>query len=155
MWLQDFAWTERDISKKLRTRAAKLPENPALASEPIFCFELAIRLFYWSCLVYTYEEASTTLPSKPARHLNVCPANRYMFRRNDCHNFCQPANRFMFGGNSCHNFCRPAYPVQELLSSSGKAIFCMRSCNMSSYLTFRCSHQHFSVDSVSVACSEP
>ncbi|KAK9865737.1 hypothetical protein WJX84_003638 [Apatococcus fuscideae] len=59
VWLQEFAWTEKDVSKKLKTRAAKLPENPALASEPIFCFELAIRLFYWSCLVYTYEEATS------------------------------------------------------------------------------------------------
>ena len=57
VWLQDFAWTEKDVSKKLKTRAAKLPESSSLASEPIFCFELAIRLFYWSCLVYTYEEA--------------------------------------------------------------------------------------------------
>ena len=60
VWLQEFAWTEKDVPRKLKARAAKLPGNAALASEPIFCFELAIRLFYWSCLVYTYEEVRSS-----------------------------------------------------------------------------------------------
>ncbi|KAK9866093.1 hypothetical protein WJX84_001319 [Apatococcus fuscideae] len=57
VWLQEFAWTEKDVERKRKARAAKLPDNPKLATEPMFCFELAIKLFYWSCLVYQYEEA--------------------------------------------------------------------------------------------------
>lgn len=75
VWLQDFAWTEKDVPKKLKTRAAKLPDSSTLASEPIFCFELAIRLFYWSCLVYTYEEASPApVPSRCTCVMAVRPS---------------------------------------------------------------------------------
>ena len=61
VWLQEFAWTEKDVERKRKARAAKLPDNPKLATEPMFCFELAIKLFYWSCLVYQYEEVSSYL----------------------------------------------------------------------------------------------
>ena len=57
MWLQDFAWTVDDLPGKHASRNVKLGNKPSLRQEPIFCFELAIRLFYWTCLVYEIGEA--------------------------------------------------------------------------------------------------
>ena len=58
MWLQDFAWTVDDLPDKYEGRKAKMLNQPALSQEPMFCFELAIRLFYWSCLVYEIGEVN-------------------------------------------------------------------------------------------------
>ena len=50
VWLQDFAWLQSDLPRKLAARQAR-PE------EPMFCFELALKLLYWAALVY-YTEVS-------------------------------------------------------------------------------------------------
>ncbi|GAB4815923.1 hypothetical protein N2152v2_002969 [Parachlorella kessleri] len=44
-WLQDFAWLESDLPAKLRRR-------PVPPSEPMFCFESALKLLYWCHYVY-------------------------------------------------------------------------------------------------------
>lgn len=38
-----------------------VPYNPALAQQPIFCFETMLNLLYWSCFVYAhvYEQVLT------------------------------------------------------------------------------------------------
>lgn len=49
--LQDFAWSESGHERKraaLRGQAALCPQ---LRDEPLFCFETAVKLFYWSTLV--------------------------------------------------------------------------------------------------------
>ncbi|KAK9823190.1 hypothetical protein WJX72_000942 [[Myrmecia] bisecta] len=56
VWLQDFAWTEEDKPRKLAARLAMLPICPAILDEPLFCFETAVKMFYWSALVYRYQE---------------------------------------------------------------------------------------------------
>ena len=43
VWLQEFAWLERDIPRKKEERASSLPpdsyENFCLECEPLWCFE--------------------------------------------------------------------------------------------------------------------
>lgn len=49
IWLQSLAWTEAD-------KPRLLAERPALyAKEPMFCFETALKAFYFSELVYYYD----------------------------------------------------------------------------------------------------
>lgn len=51
VWLQEFAWSERDHRRKLAKRRAQWGHSLQLRTSPMFCFETAIRLFYWSTLV--------------------------------------------------------------------------------------------------------
>ena len=53
--LQQFAWTEEDLERKLERRNTHIRKvNPALTAEPMFCLEHAIKLFFWSVLIYDY-----------------------------------------------------------------------------------------------------
>ena len=64
--LQQFAWAEDDVPRRRAARRAALvpaippsPSPPAAAlsaASPLFCFETAIKLFFWSVLVYAYQE---------------------------------------------------------------------------------------------------
>ncbi|KAL6766611.1 hypothetical protein ACKKBG_A36690 [Auxenochlorella protothecoides x Auxenochlorella symbiontica] len=59
VWLQEFAWTEREIENKKEERSSSLPpgtDTEQLNAEPIWCFETAIKLIYWCFLCYDYEE---------------------------------------------------------------------------------------------------
>jgi len=59
-WLQKFAWTERTLQDRVDRRNV-LPQNDRLLEdEPMFCFETAVKLLYWSGFVYEHEEACTT-----------------------------------------------------------------------------------------------
>ncbi|KAL4431079.1 hypothetical protein ABPG75_006335 [Micractinium tetrahymenae] len=64
VWLQEFAWTEGDVPRKLEERASSLdpscPRNAELAQEPIFCFETAVKAMFWSFLVYDYGERNNS-----------------------------------------------------------------------------------------------
>jgi hypothetical protein len=51
VWLQDFAWTEREHGEKLGERRVQRGCGTQLRSASMFCFETAIRMFYWSTLV--------------------------------------------------------------------------------------------------------
>lgn len=53
-WLQEFAWTERDIARCRALRKAHLgpQQQNVIDREPIFCMETMVRCFYWSLLAY-------------------------------------------------------------------------------------------------------
>ena len=55
-WLQEFAWTEREKPEKLAVRNQTLHGDETLQREPMFCFETALKLFYWTALVYDHKE---------------------------------------------------------------------------------------------------
>eukprot|EP00208_Stichococcus_sp_RCC1054_P005346 CAMPEP_0206142186 /NCGR_PEP_ID=MMETSP1473-20131121/15880_1 /ASSEMBLY_ACC=CAM_ASM_001109 /TAXON_ID=1461547 /ORGANISM="Stichococcus sp, Strain RCC1054" /LENGTH=1445 /DNA_ID=CAMNT_0053537075 /DNA_START=238 /DNA_END=4575 /DNA_ORIENTATION=- len=55
IWLQTFAWSEEGKLRKMRHRARATRFAPQLAAAPMFCFETAMAMFYWSALVYRYE----------------------------------------------------------------------------------------------------
>ncbi|KAK9902044.1 hypothetical protein WJX75_002353 [Coccomyxa subellipsoidea] len=60
VWLQEFAWTEEEKAERLSIRSSSgvCPDtNDGLSKEPMFCFETAMNMLYWSALVYDYEEA--------------------------------------------------------------------------------------------------
>eukprot|EP00884_Botryococcus_braunii_P001515 jgi/Botrbrau1/11364/Bobra.0038s0112.1 len=57
VWLQEFAWTEAELPKKIKDRSRNRPNCSDLQKEPMFCFQTMINCLYWSCLVYDYEEA--------------------------------------------------------------------------------------------------
>lgn len=58
VWLQEFAWTQADKPIKLEARSKMVPDNPNLASQPMFCFETMLNLLYWSCLVYDHKKVN-------------------------------------------------------------------------------------------------
>ncbi|KAL4421963.1 hypothetical protein ABPG77_010986, partial [Micractinium sp. CCAP 211/92] len=62
VWLQEFAWTEADVPRKLAERASTVDpgslQDAQLAKEPMFCFEIAVKAMFWSFLVYDYAERS-------------------------------------------------------------------------------------------------
>ena len=55
-WLQEFCWTSSELPVALRRRNAKLSASKKLAKEPMFCIETAIKLLYFSNLVYTVND---------------------------------------------------------------------------------------------------
>ena len=59
-WLQEFAWTEAEKLQKWKTRAGNLRLTSAalhdLNKEPMFCFESAIKLYYYSHIIYQYHK---------------------------------------------------------------------------------------------------
>ena len=55
-WLQELAWTEKEKPERLDIRNATLPDNEELRQAPMFCFETAIKMAYWSALVYDDKE---------------------------------------------------------------------------------------------------
>ena len=62
--LQQFAWTEPELPRKLAALTAAVGSSSAMyssvAGAPMFCLETAIKLFFWSVLVYSYTEADPT-----------------------------------------------------------------------------------------------
>jgi len=65
VWLQEFAWTEAEIPQKRSERVSSLPEDSfegfCMDCEPLFCFETAVKLMYWSFLAYDAGE----VPNSP------------------------------------------------------------------------------------------
>lgn len=59
-WLQQFSWTEAGKPAKLEQRRRLAREDSAareaLDHEPMFCFETAIKLYYFSHIIYYYEK---------------------------------------------------------------------------------------------------
>ncbi len=47
VWLQEFAWTEKDVPRKRQERASSLPQDSTellrMNSEPMYCFEVGGR----------------------------------------------------------------------------------------------------------------
>ncbi|CAL8466200.1 g5736 [Coccomyxa elongata] len=61
VWLQEFAWTEEEKWAKIERRNRDGPRGQQLAKEPMFCFDNAVHMLYWSALVYEYGEAEKGL----------------------------------------------------------------------------------------------
>jgi hypothetical protein len=57
--LQEFAWTEQSKARKLARRKDTLGACvcPQALNAPMFCFETAIKCFFWSTIMYDYTEA--------------------------------------------------------------------------------------------------
>lgn len=64
-WLQEFAWTEAEKLQKWKKRAGNLRLTSAalhdLNKEPMFCFESAIKLYYYSHIIYQYHKVCPSL----------------------------------------------------------------------------------------------
>jgi hypothetical protein len=56
VWLQEFAWTQKSLPSCLERRNHHLASSAKLAAQSMFCFGTALRLLYWSSLVYDYDE---------------------------------------------------------------------------------------------------
>ncbi|KAK9807450.1 hypothetical protein WJX73_008432 [Symbiochloris irregularis] len=74
VWLQEFAWTEKELPKaKARRNGAQssvvyAPEQVKQVKEqleqmPMFCFQTAMHMWYWSALVYDYKQATESVLS--------------------------------------------------------------------------------------------
>ncbi|KAK9866320.1 hypothetical protein WJX84_007327 [Apatococcus fuscideae] len=85
IWLQDFAWTVDDLPGKHKARYAKVQDQQSLRREPLFCFELAIRLFYWSCLVYEIGEGRPVEKFDINMALSLFNVNNYKTIREPVH----------------------------------------------------------------------
>ncbi len=72
VWLQEFAWTEDEKAAKVERRDKDGPQGRQLAKEPMFCFEFAMNMLYWSALVYDYGEVCP-LPLLPYSSCEICP----------------------------------------------------------------------------------
>ncbi len=62
VWLEEFAWTQASLPECLAQRNRHLASSAELCRKPMFCFQTALALLYWSDLVYGYEG-----PSKEVR----------------------------------------------------------------------------------------
>ena len=70
VWLQEFAWTEKSKPTYVAVRNQEVHQpgqeqdqqahdvQDELEAEPMFCFETAINMLYWSALVYDCDEVS-------------------------------------------------------------------------------------------------
>jgi len=54
MWLREFAWSEDEVPTLIKERG----NGCCLKSAPLFCFETAVKTFYWSALIYYYRQVS-------------------------------------------------------------------------------------------------
>jgi hypothetical protein len=82
-WLAEFAWTESDIPRKRAERASSLPpesfEHFCIDCEPLFCFETAVKMLYWSFLVYDHEELKNS-PFGPTTALSLYDLEHFEVR---------------------------------------------------------------------------
>jgi hypothetical protein len=62
VWLQEFAWTEAEKLRRLKERSSNLRVTSivreAVDKEPMFCFETAIKLYYFSHIIYFYDKVN-------------------------------------------------------------------------------------------------
>ena len=77
VWLQEFAWTESEKLRRLKDRSSNLRLTSIVREEvdrePMFCFETAIKLYYFSHIIYFYDKVRTSaisfLASLPLRRI--------------------------------------------------------------------------------------
>lgn len=71
-WLQEFAWTEAEKLQKWKARAGNLRLTSSalheLNKEPMFCFESAIKLYYYSHIIYHYDKVRHSSAPGPCLH---------------------------------------------------------------------------------------
>lgn len=68
VWLQQFAWTEQSHQAKVQKRNAMPEDECLIEAEPMFCFETAVKLLYWSGFVYEDDEG-LDVPKETAMQL--------------------------------------------------------------------------------------
>ena len=58
MWLQEFAWSEKQKPHVVEQRNSSMAaeDQKLIRSEPVFSFEHCCTCLYWSFLVYDYKE---------------------------------------------------------------------------------------------------
>ncbi|DBA98954.1 TPA: hypothetical protein ACH3X1_014695 [Trebouxia sp. C0004] len=61
VWMQEFCWSYRSKAAKMAARNQSAPNNAELVAAPMFCFEDAMKLLYWTSLTYDYKEAERTI----------------------------------------------------------------------------------------------
>ena len=70
VWLQEWAWTEsgkhRDIAKRNKGDGSPNMDTKALEHEPMFCFETAVNMLYWSALAWDFTEGMVR--KRPSAH---------------------------------------------------------------------------------------
>ena len=59
---QVFSWAESQTESRKVHRRRYAPGDDSLDQEPMFCFELALKLLYFSALVYDLEEVCFRCP---------------------------------------------------------------------------------------------
>jgi hypothetical protein len=57
-WLQEYAWSEKQVPEAVRRRNAKLAGSSTLAEKPMFCIETAIKMLYYAKFAYNVTEKS-------------------------------------------------------------------------------------------------
>lgn len=61
VWLQEHSWTEAEKLGRLEDRSSSLrlasDVKAEVDREPMFCVETAIKLYYFSHIIYFYEKA--------------------------------------------------------------------------------------------------
>ena len=60
-WLQRFSWTEQLVKSRMARRNALPKDKTLLSAEPMFCFETAVKMLYWSAFVYELDEVRCSL----------------------------------------------------------------------------------------------
>lgn len=68
-WLQEFAWTSSSLPAAIAERNRKLEDSVSLRNEPMFCMETAIKLLYFSIIVYGCEETKEAEADRAAGRL--------------------------------------------------------------------------------------
>ncbi|CAL8470482.1 g10024 [Coccomyxa elongata] len=81
VWLQEFAWTEAEKLRRLKERSSNLRLTSIVREEvdrePMFCFETAIKLYYFSHIIYFYDKlegvqsATAGKPRDEVTHIGV------------------------------------------------------------------------------------
>ena len=56
VWLQEFAWTQSKQVELLCARNENSDSNQEIGRQPMFCFDTAMKSFYWSGLVYDTDQ---------------------------------------------------------------------------------------------------
>lgn len=73
--LQQHSWSEDEKQDRLDQRNLRLIDlgQKATCWQPLFCFETAVKLFYFSALVYEYREVqSSRLPAVQIDSIVAC-----------------------------------------------------------------------------------
>ena len=81
MWLQAFAWSEKGKVKRLEARTRAAQYFPSIKAEPMFCFETACKLLYWSTLIYKYSAVQEVRPTATSAR-SICHGIRDVPSRN-------------------------------------------------------------------------
>ena len=64
--LQEFVWSERQRRERMQQREKRLTALGAGEMiMPLFCFQTAIKSFYFAALIYEYQEVSRHIVSLP------------------------------------------------------------------------------------------